>query len=247
MSRTLVDGLQHEWLTSNSRYQAAMIQVKDEDNDAEYALGNQEKWNEAVRASKAQLLSVEKAVGQNIHDLQQERTLIQWILERLETHQLTPAVGLSKVEQSLTNMEDSDTMGDLQSIIASAPKGRGRVHDLPTQMIYRQKTALIYGQQTALLLAEGSPETQDIAKILNEMIADLDKRTMVFESMLANAKRQLNENELKFSQMQGKLSSVSTDIEEARATISVEMVSISLFRKPAACSTASSRCLRCLL
>ena len=69
MSRTLVDGLQHEWLTSNSRCQAAMIQVKDEDNDAEYALGNQEKWNEAVRASKAQLLSVEKAVGQNIHDL----------------------------------------------------------------------------------------------------------------------------------------------------------------------------------
>ena len=80
-------------------------------------------------------------------------------------------------------------------------------------------------------MAEGSPETQDIAKILNEMIADLDKRTMVFESMLANAKRQLHENELKFSQMQGKLSSVSTDIEEARATISVEVACISLFRK----------------
>ena len=112
-------------------------------------------------------------------------------------------------------MEDSDTMGDLQSIIASAPKGRGRVHDLPMKMIYRQKTALIYGQQTALLLTEGSPETQHIAKILNEMIA----------------KRQLNENELKFSQMQGKLSSFSTDIEEARGTISVEVACISLFRK----------------
>ena len=44
--------------------------------------------------------------------------------------QLSPNAALGRVEQSLTDIQGSDTMGDLQRILVSARTtvGRGRIH-----------------------------------------------------------------------------------------------------------------------
>lgn len=152
---------------------------------------------------------MKKLVHKHLDDLAQERALIKWILAQMEGAELPPATALGRVEQSLTDVTGSDTMGDLQKILASAQASvagnRGRVHEVPGQALQQE-----------------SDEGEDIAKILREMIADLAAREKIFESMLNKAQTQLSDNSVKAKEWDGKLSKVASDVEESRATISEE-------------------------
>ena len=201
--------IHEEWLRSNARYQAALMRTKDEQRDTQYALGKQEMWKEARHGSMQQLIAVKKLVHKHLDDLAQERALIKWILAQMEGAELSPATALGRVEQSLTDVTGSDTMGDLQKILASAQASvagnRGRVHEVPGQALQQE-----------------SDEGEDIAKILREMISDLTAREKIFESMLNKAQTQLSDNSVKAKEWDGKLSKVASDVEESRATISEE-------------------------
>ena len=178
--------IHEEWLRSNARYQAALMRTKDEQRDTQYALGKQEMWKEARHGSMQQLIAVKKLVHKHLDDLAQERALIKWILAQMEDAELSPATALGRVEQSLTDVTGSDTMGDLQKILASAQASvagnRGRVHEVPGQALQQE-----------------SDEGEDIAKILREMISDLTAREKIFESMLNKAQTQLPDNSVKAS------------------------------------------------
>jgi len=186
------------------------MRVKDEKEETEFALGKQEMWQEAVRGSLQMLNKVKSTVRKHLDDLQQERALITWILKQLETTQLSPAAALGRVEQSLTDVTGSDTMGDLQKILVAAKahiSGRGRVH----------------GEQLQALERGDSPsDSDDIAAILREMITDLKVREQIFEGMLAKAQMHQTANTVKAKEWDTKLSRVASDVEESRATISEE-------------------------
>lgn len=214
--------LHSEWLSSDSRYQAALIKIKDEQSDTQYAVGKEEMWREAVKGAKEQVASINKVVSKHLADLQEERALIQWIISQLETAQLSAKAALGRVEQSLTDIQGSDTMGDLEKILVSAQaetRGRGRIH-LPKKEEAGEKSALSAGERAHDdQLAE---EPQEIVGILEEMMEDLRKRENMFASMLAKAQSQLSENGAKYDEWQGKLSKVASEIDQSRRIISQE-------------------------
>lgn len=90
-TKSHLDTLHSEWLTSNSRYQAALIKIKDEQSDTQYAVGKEEMWKEAVKGAQEQVASIKKIVGKHLADLQEERALIEWIISQLETAQVAIA------------------------------------------------------------------------------------------------------------------------------------------------------------
>ena len=87
-AKTHLQMLHSEWLSSDSRYQAALIKIKDEQSDTQYAVGKEEMWREAVKGAKEQVASINKVVSKHLADLQEERALIQWIISQLETAQV---------------------------------------------------------------------------------------------------------------------------------------------------------------
>jgi len=213
------ESLHAEWLTSNSRYQAALIKVKDEQEDTEYAVGKDEMWKEAVRGAQQQVSSIKQVVAKHLADLREERALIQWIIGQLESAQLSPNAALGRVEQSLTDIQGSDTMGDLQKILVSAQAavGRGRIHGAEAA----KKAALASAGKahTQELAAE---EPQEIVAILQEMIADLATREHMFTSMLAKAQAQLRENTDKYDKWEGALNKAASAIDASRRIIADE-------------------------
>ena len=85
-----------------------------------------------------QVTAIKRTVKQHVSDLQQERALIQWILTQLSTARLSPSAALGRVEQSLTQEQGLDTMGDLQKILEAAHAisgggGRGRLPALAAE------------------------------------------------------------------------------------------------------------------
>ena len=76
-----VQRLHEDWLSSNSQYRAAAIQMKDDKVVEQYDLGEQEMWEEAVRGSAVQVTAVKREVKQYVIDLQRERALVEWILQ----------------------------------------------------------------------------------------------------------------------------------------------------------------------
>lgn len=87
-AKTHLQKLHSAWLTSNSRYQAALIKIKDEQSDTQYAVGKEEMWREAVKGAEEQVASINKVVSKHLADLQEERALIQWIISQLGTAQV---------------------------------------------------------------------------------------------------------------------------------------------------------------
>jgi hypothetical protein len=82
------DSLHAEWLTSNSRYQAALMKIKDEQEDTEFAVGKDEMWRVAVEGAQQRVGSIKQIVAKHLADLQEERALIQWIIGQLESAQV---------------------------------------------------------------------------------------------------------------------------------------------------------------
>jgi len=201
-----VQHLHEDWLSSNSQYRAATIQMKDDKVVAQYDLGEQEMWEEAVRGSAAQVTAVKREVKQHVSDLQQERALIGWILEQLSAFHMSPSVALSRVEQSLTQVHGLAVMGDLQKTLEAARAmsgGGGR------------------GRLSSLAAGEGGyGEFEEVAAILRELVADLAQRELVFDRMVSSARAHLEANTRSYAEWQEKLNTGAAEEEMARAVMS---------------------------
>jgi len=158
-----------------------------------------------------QVTAIKRTVKQHVSDLQQERALIQWILTQLSTARLSPSAALGRVEQSLTQEQGLDTMGDLQKILEAAHAisgggGRGRLPALAAEES---------GASGA-----GLGEWEEVAAILRELIADLAQREKVFGGMVGSAEAQLAANSRKYAEWQGSLNAEAAGVEKSRAAMS---------------------------
>ena len=201
-----VQRLHEDWLSSNSQYRAAAIQMKDDKVVEQYDLGEQEMWEEAVRGSAVQVTAVKREVKQHVIDLQRERALVEWILQQLSAYRLSPSVALSRVEQSLTQVHGLAVMGDLQKTLEAAHAmsgggGRGRL------------SALDAGKG-------GYGEFEEVAAILRELIADLTQRKHVFDRMVSSAQAHFEANTRNYAEWQEKLNTGAAKEERARAVMS---------------------------
>jgi hypothetical protein len=163
-------------------------------------------WEEAVRGSAVQVTAVKREVKQHMSDLQQERALVEWILQQLSAFRMSPSIALSRVEQSLTQVHGLAVMGDLQKTLEAAHAmsgGGGR------------------GRLSALDAREGGyGEFEEVAAILRELIADLGQRAHVFDRMVSSAQAHFEANTRNYAEWQEKLNTGAAKEERAHAVMS---------------------------
>jgi len=202
------------WLDSESHYRLTVEQAKEADDGAKFASNEYEKWKTANKKAVEDLATTLARHAKERQDLADEREVIKEILRFLgvlhdvkatdksiaaggKDSEIDPETGVSEVKATTTASLKA-SIKRLQHLVLKTK--------LPgsTQQLAQIQKLPVYS------------ETEEVAKVLKDMLADLSTRLSVLEEVDAKAQKLVDDTKAKLVEWQAKLVKLADDKDKAK-------------------------------
>jgi hypothetical protein len=202
------------WLDSESKYRLTVEQAKEAKKGSEYASNEYEKWKTAHDQAQKDLAATLARHEKERKELNDEREVIREILRYLGVLHDVKATEKSIAAGGRDSTIDPET-GVSEVKAVSTAKLEASIKKL--QML-AQKTNLP-GSTSQLAQIQQMPvysETEEVAKILKEMLGDLATRLSIINEVDAKAQEEANKTYDKLVEWQQKLVKLANDKDKAK-------------------------------
>jgi len=207
------------WLTAESNYRLTVEKMQDAREGSSFAEAEYEKWKDAHRKAKADLeatLARHEAERQSLLD---ERELIKQIMRYIgvlhdvkATEKSIAAGGRDSIKDEETGV--SDPYADQHKAI-SPQVLKAKVAELQALVLKSNNQA----QMQKLAQIQQLPvysETEEVAKILKEMLDDLATRLSVIDEVDAQAQKMVDDTYAKMLEWEKKLVLLAAEADKAK-------------------------------
>jgi len=202
------------WLDSESNYRLTVEQVKEAKKGASYASNEYEKWETANKKAREDLAATLARHAEERLDLEDERGVIKEILRYLGVLHDVKATEKSIAAGGRDSTVDPETgVSEVKAVTAT---------NLKASISKLQKLVLktkLPGATQQLAQIQKLPvysETEEVAKVLKDMLADLSVRLSILEEVDAKAQQLVDETHAKMVEWQAKLVKLSDDADKSK-------------------------------
>eukprot|EP00284_Hemiselmis_tepida_P009545 CAMPEP_0174916642 /NCGR_PEP_ID=MMETSP1355-20121228/1929_1 /TAXON_ID=464990 /ORGANISM="Hemiselmis tepida, Strain CCMP443" /LENGTH=436 /DNA_ID=CAMNT_0016161659 /DNA_START=11 /DNA_END=1321 /DNA_ORIENTATION=+ len=197
-----------QWLDAESKYRLEVEKVKEAKEGAKFARQEYEKLAEAVKTTKERVAKMEKEYAKESEDNASEIALIKEIMRLLGILEDQPLDDKSKAAGGYMKPKEGDSkMGD-KVVLKSV---QHKISELRQKVAARGgagKGKLTSLDQLSSKLASYA-ETDEIKKILVDMLKELQTRNTVMDSALADARNDLKKHMKKLTKYETNLVDLS--------------------------------------
>ena len=212
------------WLDSESKYRLTVEQVKEAREGASFAQDEYEKWKTAYKRAQEDLDATLARHAEERQNLLDERELIKEIMRMIGVLHDVKATEKSIAAGGRDSVKDEETgVSDPYNIKKANTKAvlQAKVNKLKQLVL---KTALP-GATQKLAQIEQLPvysETEEVAKILKEMLADLSTRLSVIDEVDAQAQKLVDDSYDKMVEWEKKLVKLADEADKAKEKMMAE-------------------------
>ena len=213
------------WLDVESKYRLTVEQVKEATEGATYARDEYEKWNTAFKDASKALEDTLATHADERKDMEEEKGLIQEILRYIgvlndvkATEKSIAAGGRDSVIDPTTGISNT---GNLEKKAVNKAVLDAKIQKLHELVLKTQ----IPGATQKLAQIQKLPiysETEEVVKILKEMIADIATRLSVLDEVDARAQKLVDDSKAKMVEWQEKLVKLSREADKAKEKMMTE-------------------------
>ncbi|EKX41184.1 hypothetical protein GUITHDRAFT_112658 [Guillardia theta CCMP2712] len=196
------------WLDSESTYRLTIEKAKEAREGADFARNEYEKWNTAYKQAKKDYDDTLARHAAERQDILDERELIKEIMRLLGVLSDIKATDKSIAAGGRDSIKDPNTgVSDPYNMKEDVDKTRARLMQKRLEKL-ATTTLPIYS------------ETEEVAKILKEMLDDLDTRMNIIDEVDAKAKKLVEDAEAKLVEWEQQLVSLSNAADKATEKMS---------------------------
>jgi len=200
------------WLDGESTYRLQKEKVKEATQGAEYARSSYEKWSATVKGTQERLDKMKKDYAKEFEDIKTERLLIQEILRLLGIMEDQPLDDASKKAggyvAGATTAEHASplTLAEVKSKVAmlsqQAKRGDSPIGEWQVKTLQSKLASFA--------------ETDEVKKLLEEMIKSLDQREGVLTKALEDTKKELESHTAKLTDFEKQVVDLSNAADKAK-------------------------------
>jgi len=214
------------WLDSESNFRLTVEKAKEATEGADYARQMYEKYNTAYKDAKKTYDSILEQNAEERNGLLDERELIKEIMRMIGILHDVEAT-----EKSIAAGGKNSEKGEFGVSDPYAIKKAVQTQTLMQKISQIEKISLRVkqpkmGQMLAQLktsLAQYA-ESEEVARILKQMLQDIEDRLRILDNLAASAKKTVDEMEAKLIEWQTKLVELSNAKDKARAQAQAEQL-----------------------
>jgi len=208
------------WLDAESHYRLTVEQTKEAKQGASYASDEYEKWKTAYKKAKADLEATLARHAEERTSLGEEREVIKEILRYLGVLHDVKATEKSIAAGGRDSKIDEETgVSEVKAVKTATLKAK--MAKLQSLVLKTKQP----GAMQKLAQIQKLPvysETEEVARVLKEMLADLQTRLDVLEDVDKKAKEIADEAYNKMVEWEGKLVALSDQADKAKEKMMAE-------------------------
>ena len=213
--------LRHHRLDAESHYRLTVEQTKEAKQGASYASDEYEKWKTAYKKAKADLEATLARHAEERTSLGEEREVIKEILRYLGVLHDVKATEKSIAAGGRDSKIDEETgVSEVKAVKTATLKAK--MAKLQSLVLKTKQP----GAMQKLAQIQKLPvysETEEVARVLKEMLADLQTRLDVLEDVDKKAKEIADEAYNKMVEWEGKLVALSDQADKAKEKMMVSV------------------------
>jgi len=212
------------WLDAESKYRLTVEKTKEAKQGSAFAQDEYEKWKTAYKRAKEDLDATLARHAEERQNLLDERELIKEIMRMIGVLHDVKATEKSIAAGGRDSVKDAETgVSDPYNIKKANTKAvlQAKVNKLK-QLVLKTK---LPGATQKLAQIEQLPvysETEEVAKILKEMLSDLSTRLSVINEVDAQAKKLVDDAYAKMVEWEKKLVKLADEADKAKEKMMAE-------------------------
>jgi len=207
------------WLNSESEYRLTVEKAKDAKDGAAFAQNEYEKWHDANKQAKKDLEATLKRHAIERQSLSDEREIIKMIMRYIgvlhdvkATEKSFAAGGRDSVKDPETGVSDPYNV-KLAKTRAELKQKMNELNQvaLKTKLPGATQKLAMINQRLAVY-----SETEEVAKILKDMLADIESRLKIIDTVDEQAKKLVEDTEAKMVEWEKKLVVLANERDKAK-------------------------------
>jgi len=210
------------WMDAESTYRLTIEKAKEATEGASFARSEYEKWLTANKQAVKALAAIKTRHEEEKKDLDLERELIKEIMRLIGVLHDIPATEKSKAAGGKDSVKDKET-GVSDPYASTLAQTKAQLEAKIGELRHVNAKLNIPGSATKLAQIQQLPvysETEEVAKILKEMLKDIDTRMKVLEGVLAAAEKEVTSTNAKLVEWEKKLVVLSDAADSAKEQVS---------------------------
>jgi len=213
------------WLDSESQYRLTVEQVKDAQKGASFSEDEYEKWKTAYERAKEDLEATLARHDEERKNLLDERELIREIMRYIGVLHDVKATEKSIAAGGRDSVKDEETGVSDPYNIKKAAATQVKLADKMRALKQLARKTKLPGTVQKLAQIEALPiysETEEVAKILKEILADLATRLSVINEVDEQAQKLVDEAYAKMVEWEKKLVKLADEADKAKEKMMAE-------------------------